>query len=164
MFFDPHAGQRGPAGSSTTGSPGPTSPATRSMVISTATECLQAAPFLPRWYGQSQTMPPSVTATICQDPGEDSLATSHLPMLRTVPSAPAIRIGRFGGVISWIYARRGQPHSREVSGDPLLTKTAGAGLPSGRRPGGAPHCSADPAGHGVWRRLPGHGIDNGHRR
>ena len=94
MFFDPHAGQRGPAGSSTTGSPGPTSPASRSMMISTATECLQAAPFLPRWYGQSQTMPPSVTATLCQDPGEDSLATSHLPlpMLRTVPSASAIRM------------------------------------------------------------------------
>lgn len=38
-------------------------------------------------------MPPSVTATLYQDPGEDSLATSQLPlpMLRTIPSASAIR-------------------------------------------------------------------------
>ena len=49
--------------------------------------------FLAVWYRHSHLMPFSVTVTICQDPGDDSEATSHrfLPLLRTIPSLSAIR-------------------------------------------------------------------------
>ena len=48
--------------------------------------------FLSVWYRHSHLMHFSVTATACQDPGDDSEVTSHrpLPLLRTIPSLLAI--------------------------------------------------------------------------
>ena len=92
-MVDPHLVQQTPTSSRTAVSPDRIISASRSRIVSTATECLQGAP--PRLVpsGQSQAMPPPVMATMYQDSGEDSLATSHrrLSMLQTIPSVSAIR-------------------------------------------------------------------------
>lgn len=46
-------------------------------------------------------MPPSVMATMCPDPGEDPLSTSHrlLSMLRAISSESAIRTATL--LIAW---------------------------------------------------------------
>ena len=93
-LVDPHLVQQTHGASRRVVSPDRIVSASRSRMISMATECLQGAPPRLAPSGQSQAMPPSAMATMCQDPGEYLLATSHrlLLILRTIPSASAIRI------------------------------------------------------------------------
>ena len=117
-LVDPHLVQQTPGASRTVVSPDWIVSASRSRMISMATECLQGAPPRLVLYGQSQAMPPSVMATMCQDPGEDPLATSHrlLLTLRTIPSASAIRIA--ARLIAW-----GRRRSCSASFRPWMTTT-----------------------------------------